>query len=80
MKQWIACLMVKRVPQSVGGRNPILITMLPKLGEAFYFFGGLRGLRNNLEHYLKSLKMTALVCMESLYFNDTVCLLVLLEQ
>lgn len=48
--------------------------------EVGFLWGGLRGLKNNLEHYLKSLKMTALLCMESLYFNNTVRLLVLLEQ
>lgn len=63
------------------GENSILITMLEtKFLEVGFLLDGLRGLKNNLEHYLKSLKMTALVCMESLYFNNTVCLLVLLEQ
>lgn len=51
-----------------------------KFLEVGFLLDGLRGLKNNLEHYLKSLKMTALVCMESLYFNNTVRLLVLLEQ
>lgn len=47
--------MLDRFLQTVEGKDNILITILLKKSlEVGSLLGGLRGLKNNLEHYLKS--------------------------